>query len=359
MTGLPAYLGILSDAETHLADALTMIADRHSSDADVRDTAQLLARWSRRHIDAIEPHLDRHGVRDMPDPDRLRAALFHGARTGGLGLLRDLHELLTLANYVRGAWAAVFQAAMELHEEALATLCTTAAEDVDRQITWLKTKVRLVAPQALTVPPAKLQELVASLPKSPTPASLPEAVWAPVAGALTIAIVGVLALIAGQPWLLPSLGPTAYLLAEIPAHPSTRVYNIIAGHLIGLAAGIAAVWLTGAMADPVVLETGVVSGARVGAAVLALGLTLLGTLALQASHPPAGASTLLVALGSLSTPLDALGVGIGAAVVAATGYGLRGLRLAWWPRRRETHVPAVAGTAAITQPVAPEFKKAA
>ena len=113
------------------------------------------------------------------------------------------------------------------------------------------------------------------------------------------------------------------------------------------------------MADPVVLETGEVSGARVGAAVLALGLTLFGTLALQASHPPAGATTLLVALGSLSTPLDALGVGIGAAVVAATGYGLRGLRLAWWPRRRETHVPAVAGTAAITQPVAPEFKKAA
>jgi CBS-domain-containing membrane protein len=157
--------------------------------------------------------------------------------------------------------------------------------------------------------------------------------------------VGVLALLTGQPWLLPSLGPTAYLLAEMPAHPSTRPYNIIAGHVLGLAAGFVAVWVTG--------------GSQVGAAVLALGLTLLATLVLQAPHPAAGATTLLVALGALSTPLDALLVVMGATIVAVMGIGLRGLRLAWWPRRRETHVPAVAGTPAITQPVAPEFRKAA
>jgi hypothetical protein len=167
--------------------------------------------------------------------------------------------------------------------------------------------------------------------------------------------VGVLALLTGQPWLLPSLGPTAYLLAEMPAHPSTRPYNIIAGHVLGLAAGFVAVWVTGAVSD----QAGVVTGARVGAAVLALGLTLLATLVLQAPHPAAGATTLLVALGALSTPVDALAVVMGATIVAAMGVGLRGLRLAWWPRRRETHVPAVAGTPAITQPVAPEFRKAA
>ena len=358
MTGLPSYLGIVHESETYLADALTMLSDRHSEDADVRDTARLLARWSRRHIDAIEPHFDRHGVRELPGPARLREALFHGTRTGGLGLLRDLHDLLTLASYVRGAWTAVFQAAMELHDEALAALCTTAVEDVDRQITWMKTTIRTVAPQALTVPPAK-RDLAVSLPKSPTPAGLPEVVWAPAAGAFAVGAVGLLAFITGQLWLLPSLGPTAYLLAETPAHPSARVYNIITGHLIGLAAGIIAVWTTGAVSDPVTLQTGVVTGARVVAAVLALGLTLLATLSLQASHPPAGATTLLVALGSLSTPLDALSVGIGATVVALIGIVLRGLRLAWWPERRETHVPAVAGVTAVTQPVAPDFRKAA
>jgi CBS-domain-containing membrane protein len=253
----------------------------------------------------------------------------------------------------------VFQAAMELHDEALAALCTASAEDVDRQLAWVKTRIRTTAPQALTVPPARMREVAASLPKSPTLASLPDAAWAPVAGALALGVVGVLGLLAGQPWLLPSLGPTAYLVAEMPAHPSTRVYNIVGGHLLGLAAGIVAVLLTGAWAEPVTLQAGVLTGARVGAAVLALGLTLLATLALQASHPPAGATTLLVALGPLGTTTDVVDVAIGAAIIAITGVALRRLRLGRWPRRKATHVPAVAGAPAVTQPVAPEFKKAA
>jgi CBS-domain-containing membrane protein len=134
---------------------------------------------------------------------------------------------------------------------------------------------------------------------------------------------------------------------------------VIVGHLLGLAAGIVAVLVTGAGTDPRTLQVGELTGARVAAAVLALGLTILATLALQASHPPAGATTLLVALGALSTPLDALSVGIGAAILAVIGIALRGLRLGRWPRRKATHVPAIAGAPAITQPVAPELKKAA
>ena len=163
----------------------------------------------------------------------------------------------------------------------------------------------------------------------------------------------------GQPWLLPSLGPTAYLLAQLPAQPAARAYNVLAGHLLGLAAGIVAVLATGAAASPVVLETGTISGIRVAAAVLAVALTVLTTIALAASHPPAAATTLLVALGSLRTPQDALNVAIGAAIMAATGVVLRRLRLGQWPYRRTTHAPAAAGAPAETQPVAPELKKAA
>ncbi len=356
MTGLSAYLGILRAAEQHLADALVLISDRHSADADVRDTARLLARWSRRHLDALEPHLDRHGVRDVPDAARVRAALFHGARVGGLGLLRDMHDLLTLATYVRGAWTAVFQAAMELHDSALSALCTAAAEDVDRALAWVKTRMRTTAPQALTVPPSRARELQASMPKSPTPASLPELLWAPLAGALALGVVGVVALLAGQAWLVPSLGPTAYLLAQMPAHPATRTYNIVAGHLLGAGAGIIAVLVTGAWMSPVTLEVGYLTGARVGAAVIALGLTLLLTLALRATHPPAAATTLLVALGSLATATDVFAVVAGAVVIAALGVLLRRVRLGRWPVRRATHIPAAAGAPAVTQPVAPELK---
>jgi hypothetical protein len=278
---------------------------------------------------------------------------------GGLGTLRDFNDLLALIVYVRGAWTAVFQAAMELHDLELANLCTRAAEDVDRQLAWAKTHVRMTAAQALTVPPDHWRALRASMPTVPTPAALPDAAWAPLAAALVVAAVGLLAWVTGQPWLLPSLGPSAYLLALSPAQPAARAYNVLAGHLIGVAAGIAAVWVAGAAASPIVLETGTIAGPRVVAAVLSVGLSVLAALAVGASHPPAAATTLLVALGSLRTPQDAIGVAIGAAIVAATGIAVRRLRLGHWPRRRAAHAPAGAGVPAETQPVAPALKKAA
>jgi hypothetical protein len=359
MIALPKYLGIVHEAERQLANALTLVADRHSANADIRDTGHLLARWSRRHVEMLAPAIARYGIRDVPDPARLRAGLFHGARVGGLGVLRDVNDLLALVTYVRGAWTAVFQAAMELHDLELANVCTHASEDADRQLAWVKTALRLTAAQALTVPPDRARQLRASIPKIPTPAALPDVVWGPIAAAVLIGIVGAIGLLAGQPWLLPSLGPSAYLLALRPAQPSARVYNVLAGHLLGLAAGIVGVWVAGAAAAPGVLESGTLSGRRVGAAVIAIALTMLMALALRASHAPAAATTLLVALGALRTPHDALNVAIGAAIIAVSGFALRRLRLGQWPPRRATHAPADSGAPAETQPVAPELKKAA
>jgi hypothetical protein len=50
--------------------------------------------------------------------------------------------------------------------------------------------------------------------------------------------VGLVSLLLGRSFLFPSLGPSAYLQAENPAHPSTRFINTVAGHLIGLLAGL-------------------------------------------------------------------------------------------------------------------------
>lgn len=359
MIGLPVYLGIVREAEAHLANALTLVADRHSGNADIRDTGHLLARWSRRHVEMLRPAIGRYGVRNVADPARLRAGLFHGGRVGGLGVLRDVNDLLALVMYVRGAWTALFQASMELHDLELAEVCRHAAENTDRQAAWVKTHVRLSAPQALTVPPNRFRELVASIPRVPTPASLPDAVWAPLAVAVLIGVVGALALLAGQAWLLPSLGPSVYLVALLPAQPAARAYNVLAGHLVGLAAGIVAVWAAGAAAAPVVLESGTLSGQRVVAAVLAMALTMLVMLAIGASHPPAAATTLLVALGSLRAPQDAMHVAAGAAIVAVAGIAWRRLRLGQWPHRRATHEPSDAGEPVETHPVAPELQKAA
>jgi hypothetical protein len=60
--------------------------------------------------------------------------------------------------------------------------------------------------------------------------------------------------------------------------------------------------------------------------VVALGLTLLLTLLLKANHPPAGATTLLTALGSIKTLQDAINLTIGVLLVAAFGEVIRRMR---------------------------------
>jgi hypothetical protein len=73
------------------------------------------------------------------------------------------------------------------------------------------------------------------------PPNVPDIVWAPLAAAFLMLIVGLIGLLAHQPWLFPSLGPTAFLQAEQPKQPTACFYNTVMGHLHGLVAGILAV----------------------------------------------------------------------------------------------------------------------
>ena len=100
----------------------------------------------------------------------------------------------------------------------------------------------------------------------------------------------------------------------------------VLGHLLGLASGFAGVFLFNAFKDPVTLQAKELTGARLGAAVVALTLTLLLTLLLTAHHPPAGATTLLTALGSIQTAQDAINLMIGVLIVALVGEFVRKTR---------------------------------
>jgi hypothetical protein len=173
------------------------------------------------------------------------------------------------------------------------------------------------------------QENQSSSQKKPRwPASVPDKVWAPLGAGGLILIVGLIGLLAGQPWLFPSLGPTAFLQVETPEQRTARFYNVVVGHLLGLGAGLLAVTLLGAGDAPAVLLTKELIPVRVWAAVLAVVLNMLGGLLLRASHPPAAATTLLVALGGFKpTVHDTLTVIIGVLIVAIIGEGLRRVRL--------------------------------
>jgi hypothetical protein len=141
-------------------------------------------------------------------------------------------------------------------------------------------------------------------------------------------IVGLIGLAARMPLLLASLGPTAYEQAEMPHLKSSRPYNVIVGHMAGLASGFLAIALVHAWNAPKVLAAGQLTFARVWACVIAAAMTSFVTLVLRASQPAALATTLLVALGSLQTKYDALVVTIAVLLLTAIGEPVRRLRLA-------------------------------
>jgi CBS-domain-containing membrane protein len=158
-----------------------------------------------------------------------------------------------------------------------------------------------------------------------------------------MAIVGIIGVLTGRPLLFPSLGPTAYLQAENPGNPAARFYNTVVGHMAGLVSGFFAVALFNAWNSPTIFKDHVLSPDRAAASALALGLTLLFGLLLKASHPPAGATTLLVSLGGFKTLEDAIMVVIGVLIVAVAGELARRMRLGqvtMRPERSKDRVPA-------------------
>ena len=132
----------------------------------------------------------------------------------------------------------------------------------------------------------------------------PRVVWSiyvGVNGFLTIALLALLAVVTGSPFVFPSLGPTAYLLFIAPLAENSSPRNTILGHSIGLVCGYAAYSLTGAANLPFGVHSGVY-WPRILAAALSLSATGALMVLMRADHPPAGATTLIVSLGIISKP---------------------------------------------------------
>jgi CBS-domain-containing membrane protein len=120
-------------------------------------------------------------------------------------------------------------------------------------------------------------------------------------GSLAIGVMSLLALVTGQAFIFPSLGPTAFLFFSTPMAPVACPRNAICGHLTGALAGWVSLVLFGLTEAGPAYVVGV-DGPRVAAAALSLGLTGGVMVLLKAPHPPAGATTLIVSLGILHTP---------------------------------------------------------
>jgi len=141
---------------------------------------------------------------------------------------------------------------------------------------------------------------------------------------MAIGVAGLIALATHRPILFASLGPTSVMIAQQPLLASTKPYNAIAGHMIGLGAGFFAVWALGIAQEPSVFVTHVVTGPRVCGVLLAIAVAMGLEILLKAQHPPGAATTLLTALGSFRIGwTDTWEVLAGVLAVTLTGELLR------------------------------------
>jgi CBS-domain-containing membrane protein len=149
--------------------------------------------------------------------------------------------------------------------------------------------------------------------------------------AVNLGFLGLLTWMLGERFLLPSLGPSLFVLATLPDEELHLPRKFIGGQFIGLvAAFVATEVLIGGLAvtgqiqpfSPYVFQ-------QVAASFIAVFLTTVGMHVTNLQHPPAYATTLIVSLGFLNSLLT-LGFFLLAVVLMAGFHEIVGKRLSIW-----------------------------
>jgi hypothetical protein len=157
MPHLATYVGLADHSEKTLADSFRTVGQGHANASDVFHMCQTLAKMSDAHRRLLEAVVSRYGEQQagegVEEPERLHAAGLAEARAGEIGLLRDLQDLHVLATLVQTTWTVIAQGAQGLRDHELLEIATNANSETSRQLTWLNTRMKAAAPQALIVSP--------------------------------------------------------------------------------------------------------------------------------------------------------------------------------------------------------------
>ena len=148
---LSSYLGLLHHAEQSLADSYRQVGDAHQAEADIFYACGTVARQCDGHVQALAPIVARFGEAPEGKPERLHPGGLASPRSGGLGLLRDLHDLYALCSFVDITWTIVGQAAKALPDAELLHVVSISEDETALQLAWLTTAMKAAAPQALIV----------------------------------------------------------------------------------------------------------------------------------------------------------------------------------------------------------------
>ena len=147
---LPVYLSLLIESERTLARGYRQVAEAHGDEPDVHFLCLTLAGQCDTHVRMLQPSVDRYGTGDAGDePERLHADGLDEARSGPLGLLRDLQDLYLLASLTDVTWTMIKQAAQALGDRELLQVVTDCDKQTSVQLRWLLGRMKQAAPQVL------------------------------------------------------------------------------------------------------------------------------------------------------------------------------------------------------------------
>lgn len=161
------------------------------------------------------------------------------------------------------------------------------------------------------------------------------AIYTALGSLLTIGLSGLIAWALDEPLVFPSLGATAFLFFETPMAEVASIRNTLIGHTVGTL--VAFFWLEvfGLVGEPSAIATEFTAD-RVACVALSLAFTGGILRLLRAAHPPAGATTVIVSIGLLTTVEEC--------AILLTGVLL--LSTAAWCLNRALGVPAPVWTGA-------------
>ena len=124
-------------------------------------------------------------------------------------------------------------------------------------------------------------------------------------GGLAILVISLFAWLTDLPLIFPALGPSAFILFSAPLSPAAAPRAVILGHGIAILSGYGAWCLISFLSGRAVsLDVG--GWSLITSASLGLVLTCFLLVRLSCPHPPACASSLVVAIGAVTNTFDLL-----------------------------------------------------
>jgi hypothetical protein len=145
------YVSLLHRAEADLAAAMRTVGEAHSDEPDIHHLCARLAQQCDEHEAQLQPFQQLYTKHAPAEPDRLYSDRFAGPRTGPLGLLRDLHDLFVMTAECDLCWTLVAQGAQGARDNELLAVVRRCEPETATQQSWLRTRLKQAAPQALVV----------------------------------------------------------------------------------------------------------------------------------------------------------------------------------------------------------------